>query len=146
MPYADKTKRLEYQNKWIKARREEWISSHGPCSLCGSSEKLEVHHLDPATKVTHKIWSYSEVRRLQELAKCVVLCNPCHKAQTAQRYQLLTPHGSEHKYRKYGCLCDKCRLAYSRGLDRLRSAPSTIWKYTPVQFHSQSIASDDSEK
>jgi len=82
MPYADKKKQLEYQRKWMKARREQWLKENGPCVDCGSWENLQVDHDDPEDKVTHRIWSYSKEERDLELEKCEVRCKRCHCIKT----------------------------------------------------------------
>jgi hypothetical protein len=87
-------------------RRRTWIAKNGPCRRCGSWERPEVDHKDPATKVAHNIWSWSEARREQELSKCQVLCYECHKEKTKSEIGSET-HGSG-MYHK-GCRCDICR-------------------------------------
>lgn len=82
VPYTDRCRQLDHQNRWLKRRRENWICHKGPCSMCGSSDNLEVDHIDPLTKISHRIWSWSEERRLQELKKCQVLCRSCHLEKT----------------------------------------------------------------
>lgn len=82
MPYADPDAQRAYQNAWMQRRRREWIDANGPCVDCGSEEHLEVDHRDATQKVTHRVWSWSEPRRLAELAKCVVRCHDCHVAKT----------------------------------------------------------------
>lgn len=44
---------------------------------------MEVDHVDAATKVTHRVWSWAALRREAELAKCVVRCTDCHKKKSA---------------------------------------------------------------
>lgn len=77
----------QYQGKareLYRARRAEWIADHGPCQYCGSLGKLEVDHVDPATRMyIGPIWSWPETRRLEELAKCQVLCRLCHIKKTS---------------------------------------------------------------
>jgi 5-methylcytosine-specific restriction endonuclease McrA len=76
----------EYQRIWIANRRSQWIAEHGPCALCGSSERLEVDHTDPTQKLLKpaRLWSMSpkNPRRIAELAKCRVLCYDCHMAKS----------------------------------------------------------------
>jgi hypothetical protein len=48
---------------------------------------LDVDHVDANSKVTHRIWSWSDSRRAAELAKCVVRCEPCHIAKTVQGHE-----------------------------------------------------------
>ena len=83
MPMATKEAQREYQRKWMARRRKEWLDANGPCVECGSEENLQVDHINPEDKVEHKVWSWAEGRRLAELAKCQVLCLPCHQAKTS---------------------------------------------------------------
>lgn len=68
----------------VKNRRLEWLNQNGPCVDCGSWVKLQVDHDNPKTKVSHRIWSWSEARRNQELRKCKPRCLKCHQAKTAK--------------------------------------------------------------
>ena len=89
MPWKNLEDRRRYHRKyglqWIRQRRDKWIQENGPCCKCGSWEQLEIDHIDPNTKEISiaKIWSFSEARRLTELAKCQVLCERCHKLKTS---------------------------------------------------------------
>lgn len=49
---------------------------------CGSTDNLELDHIEAEKKVDHKIWSWSEARRKTELEKCQALCHRCHKLKT----------------------------------------------------------------
>jgi len=75
------------QKKWYRnvvcSRRRQWLKENGPCVECGSWERLEVDHRDPRTKTSHNIWSWSDAKRIAELAKCQVLCRSCHKRKSA---------------------------------------------------------------
>lgn len=85
MPYADPDKQRAYQREWMAKRRREWLDANGPCIDCGSRESLEVDHVNAAEKVSHNVWSWSQMRRDAELAKCVVRCRRCHLAKTSDR-------------------------------------------------------------
>jgi 5-methylcytosine-specific restriction endonuclease McrA len=76
MAWSEQQKR-DYQRAWKQRRRAEFFAGKC-CTWCGSVEDLQLHHLDPKAKETHRIWSYSAERRLAEIAKCIVLCWPCH--------------------------------------------------------------------
>lgn len=112
-PYADAAAQREYQRAWVAARRAEWLRGHF-CEWCNSGDDLHVHHRDPARKVSHNIWSWGEARRASELAKCVVLCRPCHQRAHSEarrlEAELRNPHGTVNRY-KLGCACDSCREA-----------------------------------
>lgn len=78
MPYKDLNIQREYQNRWVQNRRLEWLKENGPCVDCGGIENLQVDHVDPTQKITHRIWSWSKERRDKELLKCLVRCKECH--------------------------------------------------------------------
>ncbi len=72
----------DYQKGWVRSRRLIWLEANGPCRQCGSWERLEIDHVDPTRKTSHRIWSWSAERRAAELKKCQVLCHACHRAKT----------------------------------------------------------------
>jgi 5-methylcytosine-specific restriction endonuclease McrA len=107
MPYKDKEKQKEYQRLWVANRRAEYFKDKF-CIVCEGTEKLELDHIDSTTKISHSIWSWSEAKRLNELAKCQVLCNPCHKQKTLANDIHRTSHGTWQMYSKYKCRCVVC--------------------------------------
>ncbi len=88
----------------ITARRVQWFVENGPCKLCGSTNRLEIHHRNPEDKVSHRIWSLCDARRSAELSKCDVLCWSCHHKVV---HTSTVPHGAS-KY-DHGCRCEICR-------------------------------------
>jgi 5-methylcytosine-specific restriction endonuclease McrA len=82
MPMKTKEQQRGYQNEWIKRRRNEWFEANGPCKECGSTNDLQLDHIDPKLKVSSHIWSWSQTRRDSELCKCQVLCRACHQKKT----------------------------------------------------------------
>lgn len=102
MPYKDIEQRRAYAREWVANRRAEFMADKS-CVDCGSTEKLELDHVDPSLKVSHSIWSWSSDRRAAEIAKCVVRCFRCHK----NKHMKFFPHGTVRMYRK-GCRCRKC--------------------------------------
>lgn len=108
MPYKDRVKQLAYQNEWTKRQRTDWLQQNGPCVKCGSWDRLEVDHIDPKMKSTHRIWTWSKARRAIELAKCQVLCYACHLAKTIEQRGRVTTHATVSMY-KQGCRCNACR-------------------------------------
>ena len=85
MPYKDRLKQREYQNSWTKKRRVAWLTENGPCE-CGSWVDLEVDHVDPSQKVTHRVWTWTAARRAVELAKCRARCKECHSKKSKTEY------------------------------------------------------------
>jgi 5-methylcytosine-specific restriction endonuclease McrA len=84
MSFASSKIQNEYQQQWYADRRKAWFDANGPCVKCGSFERLEVDHIDESQKVNHRVWSWSEKRRSEELAKCQVLCYQCHLKKTVK--------------------------------------------------------------
>lgn len=103
MPMATLQGQRAYQREWVARRRAEWLADRA-CIDCGTTERLEVDHVDPAQKIDHRIWSWSLPRRTVELAKCVVRCETCHRDRHAAERRV---HGIK-RYEK-GCRCEVCR-------------------------------------
>ena len=83
MPYKNPSRQLEYQRRWIAARRRTALDASGSrCAECGSPSDLQFHHRNPAEKLSHRIWSWSQPRIREELSKCVLLCAACHLVYT----------------------------------------------------------------
>lgn len=74
----------KYQREWWRKRRQDFFSDK-KCLICSSIENLELHHREPALKVSHNIWSWSTVRRNTEIAKCDILCHDCHLKETIKQ-------------------------------------------------------------
>jgi 5-methylcytosine-specific restriction endonuclease McrA len=75
-------KRKEYEKKWLANRRLEYFKDK-KCVKCDSTEDLQLDHIDPKTKISHRIWSWSKKRREEELKKCQPLCKKCHTDKSA---------------------------------------------------------------
>lgn len=105
----DPVAKRAYQLARHQARRAGWFADK-ECVHCGGRQNLQLHHVDPKEKDSHRIWSWSEERFQNEAAKCIVLCDPCHRElhAAARRY----PCGTDARYQR-GCRCDACRAAHT---------------------------------
>jgi hypothetical protein len=79
-------------NRWFSANLRILKAAQG-CALCGSREekdRLAHHHLDPSTKRMNvsAMGRYSIDSVIDEIAKCVVLCNSCHGKQRKGRHEV----------------------------------------------------------
>lgn len=56
----------------------------GACVICGSTENLQLDHINPSTKKFNvgKLWSVNQEEFLEEITKCQLLCFTCHIAKT----------------------------------------------------------------
>jgi hypothetical protein len=115
-PMKDPNARRRYHREWIAQRRSEFFADRR-CVDCGSNERLELDCRDTATKVTHRIWSWSDARREAELAKYEVRCAPCRRKRLAAEQ---TRHGTRGRYEK-GCRCEACKAAKARRNKEYRS-------------------------
>lgn len=105
----------EYLKKRYRERRRlalEFLG--GSCVKCGSEEKLELDHINPATKDfdISRFWGTTLDRFWTEVKKCQILCKPCHIRKTVEDHgQVLgrESHGTLSSY-KY-CKCTVCRDA-----------------------------------
>jgi hypothetical protein len=120
MPYADREQQRQYQRERSRRLRAEWLAANGPCRKCESWDDLQVDHVDPATKVSHRIWSWAPARREAELKKCQPLCRDCHEAKCEEEMRRPLVHGTVSGYRHRGCRCADCCAA--------NTAQSRAWK------------------
>lgn len=111
MPMATREAQRAYQLEWMLRRRAQWITENGPCRKCGSSDRLEVDHIDRMAKtlMPARLWSLAPNNplRVAELAKCQVLCHACHLAKTTDELSFAC---TEHRRRKKRC---DCRLFFT---------------------------------
>ena len=106
MPLYGEEKR-RYQREWRAKRRAEFFSGKH-CAVCGSIEDLELDHIDRSTKISNRIWSWSEPRRLAEIEKCQVLCAIHHKEKTRAENLKSVTHGDYSRGYSRGCRCEAC--------------------------------------
>src|SRR5579862_4435007 len=64
-----------------ETRRRNWFADKS-CLICGSTDNLEIDHIDPEIKITCEVFCRVEAFMLAELAKCQVLCRYHHKLKT----------------------------------------------------------------
>lgn len=110
---------LEYNKRVAAERRAAWIeAAGGRCVKCGGTERLEVDHIDPASKEIEiaALWMRRVETRERELAKCQLLCRACHHAKNAMEQP---PRHGLRGWRR-GCRCLTCRAAMDRQNDRAR--------------------------
>src|SRR5687768_3680232 len=123
MPYKDKAQQAEYQRNWMQKRRREFFAGK-TCKQCGSTEDLELDHVDRKSKESHAIWSWSKARREAELAKCQVLCQDCHKKKTREDQKVIHPCGTMNSYCS-GCRCNECKAGWATYMRNWRTCLSS---------------------
>jgi hypothetical protein len=93
-------------------RRECWLKENGPCSICGSSIELHIHHVNPNETLSHRFWGWSEEKRNKELEKCIVLCKECH----VDIHTKMKREGKQTEYNKERKLIDCIKCGRKRPL------------------------------
>jgi hypothetical protein len=115
----------EYMALRRKTRRARLIELAGSnCVKCDSSEKLNFDHIDSSTKkfsLTGAALDKKWETILEELDKCQLLCEACHKEKTVEcvdhngghnKLSVLDfKHGTVRMYQYGSCKCDLCKLA-----------------------------------
>lgn len=119
MPYKDPEVQRTYQKMWMRKRRQAYFEGK-VCVNCQASDNLQLDHMDPALKVSHKIWSWTEQRRNIELAKCQPLCEPCHLEKTRYDNNWGLRHGTPNGYTRYKCRCGLCKEAHNDSVAQWR--------------------------
>ena len=120
MPHKDRETNNEYMRKYILQKYiKRMAQAHdllgNKCVKCGSLENLEIDHIDPTTKnfsIGARAAGVSEVKFLEEVKKCQLLCYTCYMEKTlSERGQLPVEgrHGTITTYKK--CRCEECRAA-----------------------------------
>jgi 5-methylcytosine-specific restriction endonuclease McrA len=74
----------------------------GKCVRCGTKDDLDFDHMDPATKsftIARRLAGVSEAKLQAELAKCQLLCGPCHLEKSRSEGSL---SGNDKTYRCCG--------------------------------------------
>lgn len=117
----------EYQLRRYHARRKESIEIlGGQCNYCGSTDDLQIDHIDRYKKSIKlsTLWSISRARYLEELKKCQALCESCHKGKTS--IESSVEHGGGIAGKR-NCDCEPCKTkkaeymkTYMQGYDRKR--------------------------
>ena len=107
----------EYMRRYYQDRIARGIAMlGGVCAGCGSADDLQFDHVDPATKTAcvTSMWQ-NWAAFVEELAKCQLLCGPCHEAKTlseAGKTSAKGTHGTISAYRHCGPpKCADCRAA-----------------------------------
>ena len=102
-----------YMNRRYHTRRAAAIAHlGGRCTECGSTDNLEIDHIDRATKSFDlaKAWSGRQSVYMAELSKCQLLCRDHHRMKSAAESSV--EHGGGASGKK-NCPCRPCRARKS---------------------------------
>jgi len=100
----------------FKAWTHEYLGSK--CNQCNSTTNLEIDHIDRLQKTFNlsKHWSSKSLDVIKnELAKCQLLCEDCHKVKTKSEIpshqRPSFTHGKSYAWMRLKCKCVECSKA-----------------------------------
>lgn len=113
MPTKDKDRYNTYMREYMLnryvTRMANLISRFGgKCKECGGTKNLQFHHRDPKSKtftIAGSMWNASQEKLEEEVEKCDLLCENCHK----KKHSAKDTHGTISSYRY--CHCEICKEA-----------------------------------
>jgi hypothetical protein len=104
-----------HRDQYHKRRQAIYDLLGGKCVRCGTTDSLQVDHIDRAQK-TMEISDNMSLKRadvLAELAKCQLLCQTCHAAKTGNEMTGFT-HGTQYGWKNMKCACTLCSVRKER--------------------------------
>lgn len=110
----------DYMNRRYQQRRDVALSLlGGKCVKCGTTQGLELDHIDRETKLftLAKSWNVPMERFLSEVRKCQLLCDPCHNQKTLREKGQLPANGTHGTLSAIAyCkpICDLCRTVRNK--------------------------------
>lgn len=83
--YLDNRDKWLHYNRGVRARLKSWyneMKTTWQCLHCGDRTDIELHHPDPSLKEYNVsdmvVRGYARERILNEISKCIPLCERCH--------------------------------------------------------------------
>lgn len=87
--FKDRDAYNAYQREYQKNRARQWKAYAveklgGVCAKCGTTDSLEIDHVDWRSKANkyNNLWSIAKEKSEAELEKCQLLCTDHHKEKT----------------------------------------------------------------
>jgi hypothetical protein len=101
---------------YYREKRDKALEILGnKCNTCGSTDNLEIDHIDWRLKTLDMARQWCSDLYFEELKKCQLLCNSCHiakskidKEERAEELELSFTHGTLYGATKKNCKCDAC--------------------------------------
>ena len=108
--------RIYMGERYRRIRAEILVKLGSKCAICGSTERLEIDHIDPSKKTmrTERITFVGQERRDRELENCQLLCDKHHNEKSVkEKGQTMAQgtHGTLSSVRY--CKCDLCKAVKS---------------------------------
>ena len=108
----NKYMREYHLKRYHRIRKEAIEKLGGKCNKCGSTEKLQLDHIDPKNKSFDVSLFLSVPLKLfrEELKKCQVLCFNCHSIKSILEQGKIPARGTHRTLSAYRyCRCKLCK-------------------------------------
>jgi len=122
MPLSRENMRIYIKKYKEDIKQQAIMLLGGHCVKCGSTDYLEIDHIDPSKKSFTLARNWTRARHLteEELSKCQLLCAKCHMEKTIRERQKKISCGTATSYR-HGCRCTECKGAWNNYMKEKRS-------------------------
>lgn len=112
----------EYHKEYYRKRRQAIFDYlGGKCVVCGTTDELEVDHIEREDKSFNISSKLSVKNNKAELDKCQLLCKTHHKEKTAQENTGFE-HGTMYAWMKKKCRCEICEPVWRAWQDNRNRA------------------------
>lgn len=117
MTYTPEQNAAYLRKRYAEQMKEFHEALGGKCVRCGSTEEIEIDHIDRTTKSFNigRLWAKKDLPKVyEELAKCQLLCRTHHIEKTTIEFtgeDRGMTHGTLYAWMKKGCSCDVCAKA-----------------------------------
>lgn len=118
MSYDSETNKKYLRERYASQRGAFVDFLGGCCSVCGSTESLEIDHINWREKSfsVGALWPRKKLPAVyEELKKCQLLCKAHHKEKTKRDLSEIMratrppfKHGTFYGFMKAKCACDEC--------------------------------------
>lgn len=127
----------DYMKTRYETRRSQILEKLGGCCVkCGSSENLEIDHVDRNKKkfdIGKAIAGWSWVKLNAELEKCQLLCKKHHQDKTIEENSVEHGQGATGKR---GCHCELCGPLKQKYTQKYRKEKNTCVCGTKIDIRS----------
>ena len=99
----------QWRKDYYQKRKAMFVARlGGVCVECGTTEDLEIDHIDPSTKSFEilKCYDHKLDKVLSEVDKCQLLCKTHHKIKSDREASF--EHGAGLTGKRF-CYCDLCK-------------------------------------
>lgn len=121
MGYSAEKNKQYLNDRYADQRNAMYSYLGGVCVVCGSTQQLEIDHIDWRKKSfpVGRLWPVKKLAEVyNELDKCQLLCRPHHLEKSSRDQREIAAetrapfkHGTMYSFMKMKCFCEECNNA-----------------------------------